>query len=1225
MKILITGVAGFIGSSLAERCLSDGNTVYGVDVFTDNYRREIKENNLEKFIDNQQFNFTEIGIQELCKDDMNRIDIVFHLAAVPGVRDSWGVGFEKYIDNNIRATQILLELVKNLSLKKFIYASSSSVYGDVKSIVMSETTAPHPMSPYGVTKLAGEHLCMLYQKNYGVPAVALRYFTAYGPRQRPDMAFHKLFKAVHTESPFPLFGDGTQTRDFTYIDDIVQANILAVKKGVPGKVYNIGGGSRVSMNDVIEMVERITGKIANIDYIESQLGDVRDTSANILLAQSELGYSPTTSLWNGLVKEYEWICEAEKAREHVKKTIEISNVEDVICDNSVPRLSVLMCVFNAENTVSAAIQSILDQSYTDFEFIIVDDGSTDQTGNIIDRFNDNRIKKITNKENIGLTKSLNVGLRECRGELIARQDADDISLEGRFEKQIEFLDSHVDCWLTGCWLNLSGSDSGKKHMPEYPPAKGKTPLENLVGVVAPGSSMFWRDKIIRYCGGYDSNFKYAQDFKQYVDIVRAGGEIGATQYEGYEYTVDAPGSITVDHRAEQKICGDRIKKYINIPKVGILIISCNRKFAIEKSIQQLINNTETPYSLYLLDNGSTDGATETMELFRDQYPELITLIRVEENLGCPGGRKYAMQFIDNEYIAWIDDDMFVEPGWLPPLVKKMDSDTTIGAVCMKWLQKKGEIYNIGGHIKSLGGDHAIIYHPQNPETTMNYLDYFSGGASLLRRAAYNWLEAQPTINGMEDVYLGLKMKRDKWKIVGEPSSQAVHKHDKRDTNYFKTRQRSGKNLRESVDRIKKEFGIRLIRNRGWAHSARSRVLLLFPPSPLPGSVKFGLPPPLFPHGIESIATYLRGNRQTVRVIDYRVENPDIAGVIKDFDPDWIGCYTTTVGWEYTENWLRNIRKLTDAAMVVGGPHATLFPEKIPDWIDYVICGEGEEAFFLLIDREECDKRITIASRLTNDELNALPLPSFGRLAAKKGYAKTDNQNFGLTDMASLNTSRGCPFSCRFCSGRKILGKKYTALQPDRINRALNNLKNLGYKSVYFREDNWSANKQRAIDIASVCARHGLRFAAETRVDTLLDNAIIGHMAHCGCAGFYIGVESGSQQVLDSMNKNITVPQIVEFFDMCHHHGIKTYASMIVGYPGETDNDLQESIRLIQKIKPGKVGWCPFVGMPGSNIAEDMLLSGDYGEKDSGGILYPKDHTENRRRCVRYEKEYGGYA
>jgi UDP-glucose 4-epimerase len=232
---------------------------------------------------------------------------VFHLAAQAGVRRSWGRDFRVYTDNNVDASQRLLEACVDLPLSRFVYASSSSIYGDNAAIPMREDALPQPVSPYGVTKLAAEQLCHLYFANYGVPAVAVRYFTVYGPRQRPDMAFHRFLRAAMNGEPIVLYGDGEQTRDFTFVGDAVAATIAAAKTGVPGRAYNIGGGSRVTVNEVLEIVQRIVGRRVTVRREPVQKGDMRDTYADTALAREDLGFSPAVSLEQGLESEYRWL------------------------------------------------------------------------------------------------------------------------------------------------------------------------------------------------------------------------------------------------------------------------------------------------------------------------------------------------------------------------------------------------------------------------------------------------------------------------------------------------------------------------------------------------------------------------------------------------------------------------------------------------------------------------------------------------------------------------------------------------------------------------------------------------------------------------------------------------------------------------------------------------------------------------------------------------------
>jgi nucleoside-diphosphate-sugar epimerase len=308
MKIMVTGAAGFIGSRLCLSLLEQGDEVTGVDCLTDFYPRWIKERNLAPLLANRNFEFLSRDILEL---DLARIlegtGVVYHLAAQAGVRSSWGKSFSVYVRNNIQATQQLLEAAKSVPIQKFVYASSSSVYGLTPSLPMTETSLVYPLSPYGVTKLAAEQLCFLYFKNYGVPTVSLRFFTVYGPGQRPDMAFHKFFKAIAEDKPITVFGDGQQTRDFTYIDDIVWACLASRHAGKAGEVYNLGGGHREKLEDLLPIFEDICSRRVKVLRSEKQKGDVLHTLADIRKASSDLGYSPRTDLIAGLREEWLWI------------------------------------------------------------------------------------------------------------------------------------------------------------------------------------------------------------------------------------------------------------------------------------------------------------------------------------------------------------------------------------------------------------------------------------------------------------------------------------------------------------------------------------------------------------------------------------------------------------------------------------------------------------------------------------------------------------------------------------------------------------------------------------------------------------------------------------------------------------------------------------------------------------------------------------------------------
>jgi UDP-glucose 4-epimerase len=308
MKALVTGAAGFIGSHLTAALLDRGAEVTGLDSFTDYYPRFIKEMNLGVNAGRPGFRFIGGSLQNadlpaLLADKTH----VFHLAAQAGVRKSWGSDFRIYTDNNVDATQRLLEACVGLPLHRVVYASSSSVYGDNVSIPMREDALPQPVSPYGVTKLAAEQLCYLYHANHGVPTTSVRYFTVYGPRQRPDMAFHKFIRAALRGDAITLYGDGEQTRDFTFVTDAVAATVAAGDRGARGRAYNVGGGSRVSVNQLFEIIGRIHGRPLNIQREAAQKGDMRDTFADSTRARADLGFAPRVSLEQGLEAEYRWL------------------------------------------------------------------------------------------------------------------------------------------------------------------------------------------------------------------------------------------------------------------------------------------------------------------------------------------------------------------------------------------------------------------------------------------------------------------------------------------------------------------------------------------------------------------------------------------------------------------------------------------------------------------------------------------------------------------------------------------------------------------------------------------------------------------------------------------------------------------------------------------------------------------------------------------------------
>ena len=310
MRCLVTGVAGFVGSHLAEGLLADGHEVCGTDAFIDYYPRHIKERNLEGPRSWGRFTFVEGNLLDIYLPPLlDGVDWIFHQAAQAGVRTSWGQEFSRYVDCNVLATQRLLEAVlHDKSLQRFVYASSSSVYGDTTALPVTESVTPRPVSPYGVTKVAAEHLCTLYHHNFGVPTVSLRYFSVYGPRQRPDMAFHRFCKAVIDHQALCIYGDGEQTRDFTYISDVVEANIRAATAyAAIGEVMNIAGGSHVTMLHVIQLLQEISGSPIDITFEKEQHGDVRHTFADTEHAKHVIGYHPLVPLHEGLAHQFEYI------------------------------------------------------------------------------------------------------------------------------------------------------------------------------------------------------------------------------------------------------------------------------------------------------------------------------------------------------------------------------------------------------------------------------------------------------------------------------------------------------------------------------------------------------------------------------------------------------------------------------------------------------------------------------------------------------------------------------------------------------------------------------------------------------------------------------------------------------------------------------------------------------------------------------------------------------
>jgi nucleoside-diphosphate-sugar epimerase len=307
-RVLVTGAAGFLGSTLVDTLLGEGYNVLGVDAFTDNYRPSQKRANIKSASASGSFSLVECDLRHAPLEPLlEEVTHVVHLAALPGVRSSWGEPFRAYAEHNVVVTQRLLEAIRLRPVERLVVASSSSIYGLPTRFPTPEEETPRPISPYGVTKLATEALLHAYWLNFRLPVVALRYFTVYGPRQRPDMGIHDFFEAARHGTPVSIYGDGGQTRDFTYVGDAVRATILALTRpAIPGLTYNVGGGHRVSLNDLLARIEWVTGRPLERRLVQAPPGDPRDTSADVTRARRDLEWAPETELTEGLRRQWEW-------------------------------------------------------------------------------------------------------------------------------------------------------------------------------------------------------------------------------------------------------------------------------------------------------------------------------------------------------------------------------------------------------------------------------------------------------------------------------------------------------------------------------------------------------------------------------------------------------------------------------------------------------------------------------------------------------------------------------------------------------------------------------------------------------------------------------------------------------------------------------------------------------------------------------------------------------
>jgi UDP-glucose 4-epimerase len=307
MRVVVTGAAGFIGSHLTDRLLAAGHEVVGIDSFSDYYSRTMKEDNLHPAREHRAFTFEELDlVDDDLRDALDGAEVVFHLAGRCGLRNSRRNQFDHYIRDNVLATQRLLEALAQLPVKRLVYASCSSVYGAAERLPTKESSIPRPLSSYGLSKLAAENLIHLYGHNVGLPAVSLRYFYTYGPRQRPDMAIARFIHGLRHGSQIEVFGDGGQTRDFTYVSDVVEATVKAATADVTGMTLNIGGGSRSTVNAVLALLEEVAGAKAHRSHVPAVPEDHRHGGASINLARQYLAWEPRVSLSDGLARQWAW-------------------------------------------------------------------------------------------------------------------------------------------------------------------------------------------------------------------------------------------------------------------------------------------------------------------------------------------------------------------------------------------------------------------------------------------------------------------------------------------------------------------------------------------------------------------------------------------------------------------------------------------------------------------------------------------------------------------------------------------------------------------------------------------------------------------------------------------------------------------------------------------------------------------------------------------------------
>ncbi len=401
-----------------------------------------------------------------------------------------------------------------------------------------------------------------------------------------------------------------------------------------------------------------------------------------------------------------------------------------------------------------------------------------------------------------------------------------------------------------------------------------------------------------------------------------------------------------------------------------------------------------------------------------------------------------------------------------------------------------------------------------------------------------------------------------------------------------------------------------------------RVLLFTPKRPPFGTtpLHYGdFRPPL---GLGFLATYLEQYGHDVRIVDHYLEEQNTVASMELFDPDFIGIYTHSGAYPQVLELIEEIRQITKKPIICGGPHATVLPETIPATVNHIVIGEGEIALLDIVEGRESNR---VVQRLPIQDLDSLPWPSYKYFIDKPYNFKMSLGTYGPQmeeePVFTMNTSRGCPYECTFCGVRSIWGKTVRYFSAERIVEEIENLiSNYGANGIYFREDHFTLNPKRTEAFCDLVLRKGIKipWACESRVDAIQDETLMEKIAEAGCRGFYVGVESGSQKVLDLMKKGVTIEQIKRFFALARNAGIKTYSTFCMGIPGETDEDREATDRLIEEIQPDSVDQFAYMGIPKSRIYEELLKNKQYYHKDSSGFIY----TEESKRLAKvlYDKE-----